>query len=195
MQGWTFTGDLWRDCLVSRTRKSSRRLVMVAEGTREPGLTEMATEQIKWTSLVRGYRYSKRPFLFSVRMAEWGRVQQCHYKDSSIAIWPGREASSILLCTFLCSCLTWKRTVACMFLTDDDFGNEGSFDIIKYILCITTGMGFDIAIGKKCVKHVFIITTGLMSLLLLLPLLSSLLFYWVFFCFVFKAVLYKNKTK
>lgn len=30
-----------------RTRKSSRWLVMVAEGTREPGLTEMATEQIK----------------------------------------------------------------------------------------------------------------------------------------------------
>lgn len=30
-----------------RTRKSSRWLVMVAEGSREPGLTEMATEQIK----------------------------------------------------------------------------------------------------------------------------------------------------
>lgn len=76
-----------------------------------------------------------------------------------------------LLCTFLCSRLTRKRTATCTFLTDDDFENKGSFDIIKYILCLTTGMGFDFAIGKKCVKHVFIITTGVMSLLLLLPLL------------------------
>lgn len=58
------------------------------------------------------------------------------------------------------------------------------------------GTGFDIAIGKKCVKHVFIITTGVMSLLLLLPLLLTLLFYWSLFVLFLRPCIYiQNEIK